>query len=130
MRVRDRRKVLGGNLVKRTGLGLLAFLLASGCVASAQTINAASPGRWQPPPPPTSWDAQEHHGYMDGIEAAWLDLADKLPPKPSRHTMYRHPPNVKVNRIYSYQVGFRKGYAAVYHHDRPDHAAQSAGGQS
>src|SRR5579875_1252225 len=102
-------------------------LVATSVALAAQTPAGSQQGRWQPPPPPKTWDAQEHHGYMDGVDAAWLDLTDKLAPRPSRHLQYRNPPNVPVSRQGLYRTGFRKGYDAVYAHEKkakqPEHSS-------
>ncbi|MFP5230360.1 MAG: hypothetical protein ACLGXA_22315 [Acidobacteriota bacterium] len=98
------------------GIVLLFALIA----APAATVSAQKMGGddgWQPPGPPATWPAQENHGYGDGIEAAWTDLAGHLRPKPSRHTIYQHPPSVKPGAgRYEYRLGFRKGYDVVYDH--------------
>lgn len=102
-----------------SGVGIvLLFALIAGPAAtvSAQKMGGDHDG-WQPPAPPATWPAQENHGYGDGIEAAWTDLAGHLRPKPSRHTIYQHPPSVKPGAgRYEYRLGFRKGYDVVYDH--------------
>lgn len=105
---------------------LLALLMLAVPALSAQN-QPSGQGRWQPPPPPRSWTAQEHHGYMDGIDAAWLDLADKLPASPARHMQYKNPPGVPIARQGLYRTGFRKGYQAIYDHQRKAIHAENTG---
>ena len=111
-------------LAATSTLALLLPLAGPGMLWAEAPRASSTPARWQPPPPPKIWTAPEDHGYMDGVDAAWLDLADHLRPKPSRHLIYQKPPaSVKVNRRYFYREGFRKGYDVVYTHARRHLAA-------
>ena len=114
-------------MMKRLGWCLILLLGGGGLLLVAENPHAGPDG-WQPPPPPKNWTAQEHHGYMDGVEAAWIDLAGHLPPKPSRHPKYQHPRNVPVSRQYWYREGYRKGYQVVYRHERGNQGQEASNG--
>ena len=118
-----------GKLLSRIASGLIVLVLGAGSCALAQAGNAGPQRRWQPPPPPKTWNAQEHHGYMDGIDGAWLDLGDHLSPKPSRHLNWQHPPNVPVSKQYWYRQGYDKGYQAVYRHEHGSQDRASTSGK-
>lgn len=98
-----------------------SLLLAAPSAFPESAAHASSSRRWQPPPPPRSWPAQKDHGYMDGVQAAWLDLSSGYKPQPSRHMQYRQPPDTVISGRYWYREGFRRGYQAVYRHNRKVH---------
>jgi hypothetical protein len=110
--------------LKRTGLAILAFTLATAGVAANRACAAP-----QGPPPPAGydqraagWDAPpaefreiQREGFHDGIEGARKDFDNHRPPNVRNRDEFRHP-HVPESARRDYREGFRRGYNVAMAH--------------